>query len=93
MALCRWMRRRRCTCCCVCKYVTLFIIVSVSIAMFRLYKMVTCDTMESKNLIKDLVCIINPHLPNGLSHHYHLDESTFNFRGIRSIFSILFYFL
>ena len=24
--------------------------------------------------------MINPYLTNGLSHHYHLDESTFNFR-------------
>ena len=32
---------------------------------------------------------LHPHLPNGLSHH-HLDESTFNFRGIRSIFSCFF---
>ena len=34
----------------------------------------------------------NPHLPNGLSHHYHLDGSTSNFRGIRSIFSLLFHY-
>ena len=32
----------------------------------------------------------NPNLSNGLSHHYHLDESTFNFRGIRSIFFFIF---
>ena len=37
--------------------------------------------------------ITNPHLPNGLSRHYHLDESSFNFWGIRSIFSFLFHFL
>ena len=30
---------------------------------------------------------------NGLSHPYQLDESTFIFRGIRSIFSFLFHFL
>ena len=30
---------------------------------------------------------INPLVTNGLSHHYHLDESTFNFRGSRSVFS------
>ena len=40
---------------------------------------------------KDIISI-NPHLPNGLSHHYHLDESTFNFRGIRNIFLFLFHF-
>ena len=34
----------------------------------------------------------NPYLTNGFSHCYHLDESTFVFRGIRSDFYILFYF-
>ena len=29
---------------------------------------------------------INPYLTNGFSHHYHLGESTFMFRGIRSNF-------
>ena len=37
--------------------------------------------------------VFNPHFPNGFSHHYHLDESNFNFKGIRSIFSFLFQFL
>ena len=36
--------------------------------------------------------VLNPHLTNGLSHPYQLDESTFIFRGIRSIFSFLFHF-
>ena len=31
--------------------------------------------------------LFNPQLTNELPHHYHLDESTFNFRGIRCIFS------
>ena len=31
---------------------------------------------------------INPYLKNGFSHHYHLGESTFTFRGIRSEFNI-----
>ena len=31
-------------------------------------------------------------MTNGLSHPYHLDESTFIFRGIRSDFSFLFHF-
>ena len=35
---------------------------------------------------------INPYLTNGFSHHYHLDESTFIFRGVRSNFEFLFYF-
>ena len=34
----------------------------------------------------------NPLVTNGLSHPYHLDESTFIFRGIGSIFSFLFHF-
>ena len=35
---------------------------------------------------------INPLVTNELSHNYHLDESTFNFRGIGSDFSFLFHF-
>ena len=31
-------------------------------------------------------------MTNGLSHPYHLDESTFVLRGFRSIFSFLFHF-
>ena len=30
--------------------------------------------------------ILNPYLTNGFSHHYHLGESTFIFRGVRSDF-------
>ena len=29
---------------------------------------------------------INPYLTNGFSHYYHLGESTFIFRGVRSDF-------
>ena len=36
--------------------------------------------------------MINPLVTNGLSHPYHLDESTFIFRGIWSDFSFLFHF-
>ena len=28
----------------------------------------------------------NPYLTNGFSHHYHLGESTFIFRGVKSDF-------
>ena len=35
---------------------------------------------------------INPYLTNGFSHHYHLGESTVNFRGVRSEFDYLFHF-
>ena len=34
----------------------------------------------------DLLRFFNPYLTNGFSHHYHLDESTFIFRGVRSDF-------
>ena len=35
---------------------------------------------------------VNPLLMNGISHRYHLDESTFIFRGIRSNFLFVFHF-
>ena len=35
----------------------------------------------------------NPLVTNGLYYPYHLDKSTFIFRGIRSIFSLLHQFL
>ena len=37
-----------------------------------------------------LIISFNPYLMNGFSHHYHLDESTFIFRGVRSDFSLIF---
>ena len=37
--------------------------------------------------------MFNPLVTNGLSHPYHLDESTFIVRGISSDFSFLFHFL
>ena len=37
-------------------------------------------------------CTFNPYLTNGFSHHYHLGESTFIFRGVRGDFYFLFYF-
>ena len=36
--------------------------------------------------------VLNPLVKNGLSHRYHLGESIFIFRGIRSNFSFLFHF-
>ena len=36
--------------------------------------------------------LFNPLVANGISHPYHLDESTFIYRGIRSDFSFLFHF-
>ena len=40
-----------------------------------------------------LVLSVNPYMTNGFSHHYHLGESTLIFRGVRSDFEFLFYFL
>ena len=34
-------------------------------------------------------CLYNPYMMNGLSHSYHLDESTFILRDIRSYFKFL----
>ena len=34
----------------------------------------------------------NPYMTNGFSHHYHLEESTFVFRGVRSDFYFLSHF-
>ena len=39
-----------------------------------------------------LAISVNPLVTNGISHPYHLDESIFIFRDIRSIFSFLFHF-
>ena len=39
-----------------------------------------------------LFALINPNKPNGLSHPSQMDESTFSFRGVRSVFSFLFNF-
>ena len=36
--------------------------------------------------------MINPYLMNGFSHHYHLGESTFMFRGVRSDLEFLSHF-
>ena len=35
---------------------------------------------------------VNPLMPNGLAHHYHLGEPTFIIRGLRSGFKFLFHF-
>ena len=40
----------------------------------------------------DKLLNFNPLVTNGLSHPYHLDEFTFNFRGIGSNFLFLFHF-
>ena len=41
----------------------------------------------------DLNRLVNPFMTNGHVHHYHLDESTVIFRGIRSDFEFVFHFL
>ena len=50
-----------------------------------------CGTFISDIRVK--YDFINPYITNGLAHHYHLGESTLNFRGIRSNFEFLFHFL
>ena len=43
------------------------------------------EQTERSARVHSLVCIFNPLVTNGLSLLYHLDESIFRFRGIRSI--------
>ena len=50
------------------------------------------EVTNRRNLQQVQTASINPLLMNGLSHPNHLDESTFNFRGIRSDFSFIFHF-
>ena len=40
----------------------------------------------------DHIFLFNPYVTYGISHPYHLDESTFIFGGIRGNFSFLFHF-
>ena len=42
--------------------------------------------------VKTTSSMLNPFVTNGLSHPYHLDESTFTFRDIRIDFSFSFHF-
>ena len=49
------------------------------------------DIAYSLHIQQQLMCL-NPYVTNGLSHHYHLDESIFNFRGIRGNFHFYFIF-
>ena len=50
------------------------------------------DNTSMKSLRFPLKPHFNPYLTNGFSHHYHLVESTFIFRGVRSDFYFLFNF-
>ena len=43
-------------------------------------------TVKTYKIYIYYIMYINPYVTNGLSHPYHLDESTFFFRGIRSNF-------
>ena len=55
-----------------------------------------CNLTTGKTLLNNPVAqlgkLFNPLVTNGLSHLYHLDESTFIFRGIRGNFSFSFHF-
>ena len=69
-------------------------------ARYNLYSLGTLPNSMVSKLYHTGVCIrnrgdpydvcfqLNPLVTNGLSHHYHLDESTFGFRGIMSKFLI-----
>ena len=41
---------------------------------------------EDRGTVRQHVFVINRFVTNGFSHPYHLDESTFMFRGIRNNF-------
>ena len=60
--------------------------------IYRIYasKFVGDKWLHPCSLGESLLCL-NQLVTNGLSHHYHLDESTFIIRGIRSNFSFLFH--
>ena len=51
-----------------------------------------CNSLGPKMFVNLLNWPYKPYLMNGFSHHYHLGQSTFIFRGVRSDFSILFNF-
>ena len=40
-------------------------------------------------LSESILVAINPYVMNGLGHHFHLDESTLMFRGVRSGFRLV----
>ena len=50
------------------------------------------DSFVQKTLMSARCKYFNPLVTNGLSHPYHLDESIFKFRGVRSNFLFLFHF-
>ena len=64
---------------CIFLYQYLFIILAILDLFFMTGH--GSDCFRSLSLIT-----FNPYLTNGFSHHYHLGESTFIFRGIRSDF-------
>ena len=47
---------------------------------------------EFQSVDECLINRFNPYLTNGFAHHYHLDESTFVFRGVGCDFYFLFHF-
>ena len=44
------------------------------------------ETTVAICIVQFRISMLNPIVTNGLSHPYHLDESTFNFRGVGGIF-------
>ena len=59
-------------------WTSIFRLVYLTFSSLLLY---TCSGGNGKNRAH-----INPYMTNGFSHHYHLEESTFIFRGVRSDF-------
>ena len=60
-------------------------------------KRISCHSINNlykkkKKKKKSVLKRLNPYLPSGLVHPFHLDESIFNFRGVRCIFLFLSYF-
>ena len=50
------------------------------------------NALYSWSCQEDMYADVNPLVTNGFSHPYHLDESTFILRDVRSNFSYLFHF-
>ena len=55
------------------------------------HSMVSRESCSIKTFIMTIIIEVypipfNPYLTNGFPHHYHLDESTFILRGVRSDF-------
>ena len=64
----------------------------ISVVLFLSVSAITVWAMAWENLSSEVCDQVNPHLPNGLSHPYQLDESVFHLRGIWCTFFIFIIF-